>query len=66
MTYQNCKTVIEIQKQRGSLDKNSMMNKLDVFLLNGRITEDEYSELVRDLTESNTALNSEGGIVGKL
>lgn len=51
MTYQNCKTVIEIQKQRGSLDKNSMMNKLDVFLLNGRITEEEYSELVLIMNE---------------
>ena len=31
---------------KGTLDKDSMMNKLDVFLLNGRISEEEYSGLV--------------------
>lgn len=43
MTYRLCKTVIE----KGTFGtKEEMLEKLDVFLLNNRITKDEYSELV--------------------
>lgn len=40
MTYQLCKKLIESGKTFG------LKNKLDVFLLANRITEEEYTELV--------------------
>jgi len=46
-TYTLCKTVIE---RRTYKSKEEMMIKLDVFLLNNRITQDEYKELL-DLLE---------------
>ena len=52
MTYEIARKAIEVQKRKGTLDKNSMMNKLDVFLLNGRITEGEYSGLAKMINES--------------
>ena len=45
MTYRNCKRVIEIQIARGTLDKQDMLAKLDIFLLADRLTEAEYQEL---------------------
>lgn len=43
MTYKLCLTVIN----KGTYGtKDEMLAKLDVFLLNNRITEDEYNELV--------------------
>lgn len=42
MTYRNCKKIIE----NGRYEKEDMTNKLDVFLLNNRITEAEYTELI--------------------
>lgn len=49
MTYIFCKKVIE----NGTYGtKEDMMIKLDVFLLNNRITQTEYNELV-DLLEKN-------------
>ena len=42
MTYRLCKVIIN----RGGYDKADMMQKLDVFLLNNRITEEQYNELV--------------------
>lgn len=43
MTYIFCKKVIE----NGTYStKEDMLIKLDVFLLNNRITQDEYNELV--------------------
>lgn len=42
MTYKNCKKLIEAKKY----EKEDMLIKLDVFLLNNRITEAEYNELV--------------------
>lgn len=43
MTYKLCVIVIN----RGTYGtKEEMMEKLDVFLLNNRITKEEYSELV--------------------
>lgn len=42
MTYTYCKKIIENSKY----DKTEMMDKLDVFLLNNRITDVQYNELV--------------------
>lgn len=48
MTYKLCLTVIE----KGTYGtKEEMATKLDVFLLNKRITDEEYSELI-DLLNS--------------
>lgn len=41
MTYQLCKRLIESGKTFG------LMDKLDVFLLNNRITEEQYNELIK-------------------
>ena len=41
MTYRNCKTLIE----NGRYQAEDMLNKLDVFLLNDRITQSQYKEL---------------------
>ena len=43
MTYGYCKKIIA----SGRYDKNSMKDKLDVFLLAVRITDDEYKELMQ-------------------
>lgn len=43
ITYTNCKKVIN-NGAYGS--KEELLEKLDVFLLNNRITQEEYSELV--------------------
>lgn len=43
MTYQICKSVIE---NKNYLDKEGMLIKLDVFLLNNRISQNQYNELV--------------------
>jgi len=42
-TYVLCKKVIENEAYE---TKEEMLLKLDVFLLNNRITQDEYNELV--------------------
>lgn len=42
MTYGLCKKVIE----KGSFEKSDMTQKLDVFLLNDRITQEQYTELI--------------------
>ena len=42
MTYRNCKKIIEL----GRYEREDMLNKLDVFLLNDRITQAQYEELV--------------------
>lgn len=49
MTYRACKRSIELAKQRGTMTeawKNDMMTKLDIFLINNRITDEEYLDLV--------------------
>lgn len=46
MTYTLCKRVIQ-NNSYGT--KDEMMEKLDVFLLNNRITKDQYNELVEML-----------------
>lgn len=46
MTYALCKKVITNNINRGILDKDDMLGKLDTFLLAGRLSEAEYTELV--------------------
>ena len=41
MTYNYCKKIIT----RGNYNKYDMLDKLDVFLLAGRITDEQYKEL---------------------
>ncbi len=48
MTYALCKKLIA----NGNYTKSELLGKLDVFLLAGRITEQEYKELT-DLINSN-------------
>lgn len=40
-TYNYCKKIIA----KGNYDKTDMLDKLDVFLLAGRITDEQYKEL---------------------
>ncbi|SCJ09931.1 Uncharacterised protein [uncultured Clostridium sp.] len=47
MTYRNCKKLIE----NGRYEYSDMMNKLDVFLLGDRITQEQYEELVKMMDE---------------
>lgn len=42
MTYVFCKRLIEL----GRYNEEDLLNKLDMFLLNRRLTEKEYSELI--------------------
>lgn len=49
MTYQLCKKLIESGKITGLIDK------LDVFLLNNRMTDSEYSELVNMINRQEEA-----------
>lgn len=51
MTYIYCKKIIE----RGNYDKDDMLMKLDVFLLNNRITQDQYNELSKIINENKEA-----------
>lgn len=43
MTYVFCKRLIEL----GRYNEEDLLNKLDIFLLNGRLTEEEYRDLVK-------------------
>lgn len=42
MTYARIKKLIE----KGAYEKEDMLNKLDVFLMANRITEEQYQELI--------------------
>ena len=50
MTYYYCKKIIENMKtltgEELATKKEDMAIKLDIFLLNNRITQDQYTELV--------------------
>ena len=49
MTYRNCRKLIEMAKKRGTATKewvSDMKEKLDVFILNNRLTDAEYNELM--------------------
>lgn len=45
MTYNVCKRLIEI-KNFNEEEKEELQNKIDIFLLNDRINDKEYEELV--------------------
>lgn len=48
MTYRNCKKLIEMAAKKGTKTLEyiaDMKDKLDIFLLANRITDDEYREL---------------------
>lgn len=50
MTYNLIKRLITNAKNRGACDQkfvDDMKNKMDVFLLNNRVTEEEYNELTK-------------------
>ena len=47
MTYIFCKRLI----RNGNYEKDDMLMKLDVFLLNNRITQEQYEELVGMMDE---------------
>ncbi len=49
MTYRYCRIII----QNGSCNKEEMQGKLDVFLLNNRISQTEYAELTAMLAALN-------------
>ena len=50
MTYKNCKKLIEA----GRCSYEDMMKKLDVFLLNNRITVEQYRELIEIMNREAT------------
>lgn len=45
MTYTFCKKIIQNTTYKSQEEKNEMQLKLDVFLLNNRITQEQYNEL---------------------
>lgn len=49
MTYELCKKLIET----GNYTNESMMKKLDVFLLADRITTEQYNELTQLMSNEN-------------
>ena len=49
MTYGYCKKIIA----SGKYDKNEMKDKLDVFLLANRITDEQYKELIQLINGGN-------------
>ena len=50
MTYTVCKRLIEL-KTFTQAEAEELQNKLDVFLLNNRLAQEEYEELTGLLTE---------------
>ena len=48
MTYRNCKKLIE----NGRYEYSDMMNKLDVFLLGDRITQEQYDLSLHTLMDN--------------
>lgn len=46
MTFETAKSVIKVQKERGTLDKDLMKHKVDVFYMNDRINEEELEILL--------------------
>ena len=51
MTYKLMKRIIENGIKKGNLDRESTLQKLDVFLMADRITVEEYQELVAMMEE---------------
>lgn len=54
-TYTLCKTIIENTDYKSQDQKDEMQIKLDVFLLNNRISQDEYNELTQLLDDKPIA-----------
>lgn len=46
VTYEMMKTLITLDKAKGTLNKETWQTKLDVFLMFNRIDADQYQELV--------------------
>ena len=55
MTYNLCKRVIMNTEYQTQEQKDDMQLKLDVFLLNNRITQDNYNELTQLLADKPIA-----------
>lgn len=51
MTYKLMKRIIESGIKKGNLDRESTLQKLDVFLMADRINVEEYQELVAMMEE---------------
>ena len=47
--YNICKKMI----LNGNYEKEDMMNKLDIYLLKNRITEEQYAELIDMINDGN-------------
>lgn len=54
MTYGYCKKIIA----SGKYDKNEMKDKLDVFLLANRITDEQYKELIQLINGGEVTLDT--------
>ncbi|WP_250227593.1 hypothetical protein [Anaeropeptidivorans aminofermentans] len=53
MTYTRLKTLIT----RGQYNKEDMLNKMDVFLLADRMTNEQYNELISLMNSDNNEVN---------
>ena len=53
MTYKICKLIIENTNYQTQVEKDEMQAKLDVFLLNNRLTQGEYEELTNLLNSKS-------------
>ena len=53
MTYKICKLTIENTDYKTQAKKDEMQVKLDVFLLNNRLTQGEYEELTNLLNSKS-------------
>lgn len=54
MTYKLMKRIIENGIKKGNLNRESTLQKLDVFLMADRITVEEYQELAEMMEEGGT------------
>ena len=52
-TYLLCKRVIANASYKPQAEKDDMQFKLDSFLLNNRVTQDEYNELTQLLVDKS-------------
>lgn len=62
ITYKNCKTLYTLRKNEGAITNEfvaQQSNVLDTFLMAGRITQEQYTELRGILTDNNTTNNKE-------
>jgi hypothetical protein len=55
MTYTYCKKVIENTTYKSQAQKDEMQQKLDVFLLNDRLDQPQYTELTASLAAKEIA-----------